>query len=32
MGTLMLMLLMLKIGADVLRRRREARHAISEPD
>jgi hypothetical protein len=32
MATLMLILLMLKIGADVLRRRREARLAVSEPD
>jgi hypothetical protein len=32
MGTLMLLLLMLKIGADVLRRRREARLTVSEPD
>jgi hypothetical protein len=32
MGTMMLMLLMLKIGADVLRRRREARLTVVEPD
>jgi ABC-type polysaccharide transport system permease subunit len=32
MGTLMLILLMLKIGADVLRRRREARLTLPEPN
>jgi hypothetical protein len=32
MGTLMLLLLMMKIGADVLRRRREARLTVAEPD